>query len=228
MEVVPSNMLPNDKIIKEERKANMKKILSLVLALAMLLTIGVAFADDPTYETPLTVTSLEANDVAHFYQIIEWVGETSDKSDVTGWKAIEPYDTYLTKAKLTEILVGTPDDPATDGVNEYVAPTGITSAVAGELASLIPDDDDGVEVSESSGVATYNNTEAGMWMVIIVPGKATTTYNPVFVSSDYIGGGLSNGGTVAPLTYQDAVAKKSSLTIEKTAENAADCRCRLR
>lgn len=196
----------------------MKKILSLVLALAMILTLGAAFAADETYETPLTVTGLETNDVAHFYKVIEWVGETEDNSDVTGWKAVAPFDTYLTKAVLTAILVGTPDDPATEGVDEAVAKTGITSEIAGKLASLATGE--GTPIKEQSGTATLNNDAAGMWMAIITPANATTVYNPVFVSSDYLAG----GGTVNPaqLTYQDSVAKKSTLTLTKTASNAND------
>ena len=195
----------------------MKKLIALVLALALvLMACGSVFADTPSYETPLTVTGLETGDVAHFYQVIKWVGETADHSDVTGWKAVAPFDTYLTKTKLTEILLGTADDPATTDVNEYVAKTGITSAVAGEIASLASGA--GTAVTEVNGTATFNNAEAGMWMAIITPANPNTVYNPLFVSSDYLAG----GGTVAPLTYQDAVAKKSTLTLTKTADNEND------
>jgi len=97
------------------------------------------------YDYPLTVTGLTTGDVAHFYQVIQWVGETSDHSDVSGWKAVAPFDTYLTKERLTAILVGTKavpavTDPETGEVTTpavaAVDPTGITSEIAGELAKL--------------------------------------------------------------------------------------------
>lgn len=214
-----------------------RKIMALVLAMVMVLSMSsmVAFAqDDPgtgdsgqgqqqeqpaakDYDYPLTVTGLGTGDVAHFYQVIEWVGETSDKSDVSGWKAVAPFATYLTKAKLTEILVGTP----ASGSQAAVPATGITSEIAGELAKLASGN--GAVVNESSGTATLENASSGMWMALVDPADANTVYNPVFVSADY-NKETGHEGTVAITgSYKgDAVAKKSTLTLTKTAANAAD------
>ena len=55
---------------------------------------------------PLKVTGLTAGDTVKFYQVIKWVGE--ETGNVAGWKAVSPYDTILTEAKLKEVLLGTP------------------------------------------------------------------------------------------------------------------------
>ena len=169
-------------------------------------------APAPAYDYPLTVTGLSTGDTVKFYQVVEWVGETADNSDVSGWKAVSPYSNYLTKAVLTSILVGNPNaEPA-------VEPTGITSEISGELVRLISGD--GETGNVSGGTATLNNPEAGLWMAIVTPADANTIYNPVFVAADY---NTTTGGTVAmTAAYSDAVAKKSTVTLTKTADNAAD------
>lgn len=216
---------------KDKTMKNMKKFSAIVLAIVMVLMYAVpmsVMAEDeaPAYDKPLTVTGLATGDTAHFYQVIEWVGETTDDSDVAGWKAKAPFADYLTKAKLTEILVGTPavkDDPETTDVNESkeaVPATGITSEIAGELAKLASGD--GTAVAESSGTATLQNTESGMWMALIDPADANTVYNPVFVSADY-NKETGHEGTIAMTdSFDDSVAKKSTLTLTKTAANSAD------
>ena len=85
----------------------MKKILALVLAALMLVAMAVpAFADDdpaPAYDYPLTVTGLATGDTVKFYKVVEWVGETDDNSDVSGWKAVDAYKTVLTKDVLKAV-----------------------------------------------------------------------------------------------------------------------------
>lgn len=208
------------------------KILAVVIAMVMVLAMAVPAMADPAdppaqeepaapkaYDHPIKVTGLTSGDVVHFYQVIEWVGETSDKSDVSGWKAKAPFDTYLDKNKLTEILVGTKDDPATTDVNEAKDATGITSEIAGELAKLASGD--GTVVPATSTEVELDNAAAGMWMALVTPKDANTIYNPVFVSADY---NKDKAGTVGMGdTYKgDAVAKKSTLTLTKTASTTPE------
>ena len=217
---------------------HLKKVITLVLAVATAFALATPAlaadgdqepatpdtpaAEEKAYDHPLTVEGLGSGDKAHFYQVIEWVGETSDHSDVSGWKAVAPFATYLTKAKLTEILVGTPAveaDPD-NGIEakDAVPATGITSVVAGEIAKLATGA--GTEVHESDGKATLDNAKAGMWMALIDPADANTIYNPVFVSADY---NKDKAGNVSMNDkFADAIAKKSSIPLKKTAENAAD------
>lgn len=191
----------------------MKKILSLVLALMLVLGMVAAFAADP-FDTPLTVTNLEAGDVAHFYQIIKWVGSAT--GNVYGWYPTDEFVSVLTPAVLKDVL-GTFDDPATPNVDETVAGTGITPDLAGKLAKIAAGA--GTAVAEVSGTATFNNTEAGMWMALVTPANVDTTYNPVFVASDYktTEPGTVNIATDKLGTGANAVAKKSTTTLKKTA-----------
>jgi len=196
---------------------HLKKVIALVLTLVTALAMATpAFAADPAYDTPITVTGLGTGDTVKFYKVIEWVGETTDHSDVAGWKAVSTYASVLTKDKLTEILVGTKADPTATPPVEAKDPTGITSEIAGQLAKLATG---GVDGTISGTTATLNNDAPGMWMALVTPADANTIYNPVFVSSDYTAGSATIG---MGENYNDAVAKKSTLTLTKTAANAAD------
>jgi len=195
-----------------------------------LMTSMVAFADDdpPAYDYPITVTGLSTNpadQTVNFYQVIQWVGETSDKSDVSGWKAIDTYKDVLTKDVLTEVLVGRKatqadvDAGKAENVGDQIPATGITSELAGELAKLAAN---GVPATKiENGTATLNNAAAGMWMALVTPADANTIYNPVFVSADY---DKDAAGTVGMGdTYNgDAVAKKSTLTLTKEASTSPE------
>lgn len=198
---------------------HIKKVATLLLAVMMLVAMSVpAFAEDstPTYDHPLTVTGLGTGDTVKFYKVIEWVGNA--EGNVAGWKAVSPYDSVLTKAVLEEVLVGTKGNPDATPPVEAKDPTGITSELAGKLAKLATGGTDG---TVDGTTATLNNTEAGMWMALVTPKDANTVYNPVFVSADY---NKDAGGTVGMgENYNgDAVAKKSTLKLTKTAETTED------
>ena len=166
-----------------------------------------------TYDHPLTVTGLMTGDTVKFYKVIEWVGETSDGTDVSGWKAVSTYKDVLTKATLTAMLLGDPD------VEPAVAPTGVTPEIAGQLAALAKSG--GVDGTISGTTATLDNPDSGMWMALITPADANTVYNPVFVSADY---NLENDSDTFAATgvYDTGVAKKSTLTLTKEFKNDDD------
>ena len=191
-------------------------VAAVVMAMAMAVPAFAADGDEIAYDTPLTVTGLGDGDVAHFYQVIEWVGNA--EGNVAGWKAKAPFDTVLTESKLTEVLVGTAANPEAEPPVEAKNPTGITSELAGQLAKAASGN--GTVVNASNGTATLNNTNSGMWMALITPADANTLYNPVFVSADY---NKTSGGTIAVTNaYSSGVAKKSTLTLTKTAANQSD------
>lgn len=237
-----------------------KKLLTIAIALMMVLGLGtrVMAADDdpveptpaPTYDYPLTISGLDEGDVVHFYKIVEWVGETDDDDDsvVAGWKAVTPFATVLEadgesgESVLYEMLVGIPatEQDVEDGKAEEVGdliPTGITAELAGQLAKLIENYADPVEIEVEEGATSveFENPSAGLWMALITPADPDTVYNPVFVGADY---NLENSGDwdiadpeVEPdqgqedlrMTYSDkAAAKKSVLTLTKTASVTED------
>jgi len=196
----------------------MKKIVSLVLALCLVLMMGTAFADESTYSGSISVSGLDDGDEVSFYQIVEWVGETTDKSDVTGWKAISPYDTVLTTEVLTQVLLGTKNSEGA-----YENKTGITPALAGELAKKVTSTSakvGGSAVTATSNKASVTTTKPGIFMALVKPVKVDTVYNPIFVSVDY----KTTTKDQAASAYDDgsSTVKKSTLKIEKTADNSGD------
>ena len=214
---------------------NLKKIMAIVMAMVMVLAMSITvFAEEqepqtpvatPTYDYPLTVTGLSNNDSVKFYKIIEWVGEADN--NVAGWKAVSPYDSVLDKDTLKAMLVGTAaveaDPDATPPIEgqEAIPATGMTSQLAGQLAALATSG--GVDPDNfSNGTATLNNASSGMWMAIITPADVNTVYNPVFVSADYNKETGHEGTAAVSGQFADAVAKKSTLTLTKTAANEND------
>ena len=190
----------------------MKKLISLVLAIAMIAMVGLAFAADEVLDNNVSVTGLAANDTTTFYQIVKWVGGDVD-GNVAGWKAVEPFDSVLTEAVLKSVLIG-------DGTN---AATGITAELAGRLAKVSGASGAAVAVSGGKAEKTISDAnDAGIYMVIVTPGDADTIYSPVFVSADYNAGGNEFPVSTAASYSDSAAAKKSTLTIEKTAANASD------
>ena len=207
----------------------MKKMIALLLTFTMVMAMGMsAMATQPggdggdggqtpaapTYDYPLTVTGLAEGDTVKFYQVVEWVGETTDDSDVSGWKAVSAYAGVLTKDVLTSMLVGDPN------ANPAVAPTGMTSEIAGELAKLATGGADATSIS--GGTATYNNATSGMYMALVTPADANTVYNPVFVSADYNKETGHEGTAAVTGQFADGVAKKSTVTVTKTASTTED------
>lgn len=199
----------------------MKKILALVLAMLMVVGMVAAFADPatttPEFDGKVTVTALTKGDVAHFYKIVEWVGEA--QGNVKGWKVVSPFN-----FDLSAMLVGTPDDPDT-ATDEYVAPTGITAELANALAATTGKTEAGNDTVGDDGIAELDVTGTGkgpgIYMVLITPADPDVVYNPVFVSSDYDVNANPDTDTWAIseiASYSDsAAAKKSTTTLKKEA-----------
>jgi LPXTG-motif cell wall-anchored protein len=148
-------------------------------------------------------------DTVKFYQVIEWVGDAA--GNVAGWKAVDAYKSVLTETVLKEMLVG--DSTQTPAV----APVGMTTEIAGKLAALAANGADATSIS--GGTATYNNASSGMWMALVTPADANTVYNPVFVSADYNKETGHTGTAAVTGQYAEGVAKKSTVTLSKTADD---------
>ena len=212
---------------------HLKKVIALVLTLVTAIAMATpAFAEDaaPKYDKPLTITGLAEGDVVHFYKVIEWVGSES-ADNVSGWKAVSPFNTILDKEKLTEVLVGTKGsaavtDPETGEVTtpavEAKDPTGITAELAGQLAAAASGTPTDITVG-SGGKAVFQNPAEGTYIAIITPADTDTVYGPVFVSADYNKDKSGDVAVSTAATYSDtAAAKKSEVTLTKTATTSED------
>jgi fimbrial isopeptide formation D2 family protein/LPXTG-motif cell wall-anchored protein len=195
----------------------MKKILSLVLALCMLLMVGAAFADDPAGDPPvaaqspsgsrtldasISVSGLETGDKVDFYQVLRWDD---------GWKTTTGF--ALTDAEVLEIA-GRPaqgDQPAVTGAISW----DMAQSLAEKASALTPTH---ANVEATNGTATVTGPAAGLYLAIIKTTASGVVYNPCFVAADY---GISSPETSAldasVTSYSaESVAKKSSITLDKT------------
>ena len=179
------------------------------------------------YQQKLTVTGLEKDDTAHFYQIVTWVGDAEPAAGdviVNGWKVLDAYKTVLTEDVFKAAFIGTPAEKDKDGnvTKEEVKPTGITSELAGKIAVAAKDQNAIEDVKVTGTDAVLDNTKtgrgAGLYMAIITPGDPDYVYNPVFVASNFKTGANSQAASTS-LTYGDKSAvKKSKTDLDKKAD----------
>ena len=186
-----------------------KKILALVITMAMVLSMSLAAyagPEDPTEPTEpteetgdlsvdekVTVTGFEDGDTVTAYQFITWV-------DGSGWQLADG----ITGITLDDIVDGLTKDElatlaSTANIAKMTAVTGTTSGTTWEL--------------ECGTMQT-----AGSYLILVTDTKAEHIYNPAVVSADFDG---TNDAAV-DLTEDEAVIKKQDVTVEKAADNAPD------
>lgn len=195
----------------------MKKILALVLALAMMATVVSAFAvefsgaakqsTEPT--GTITITNLENGDVVQLYQVIGWFTEEKTEGTVkhtlAGWKVVnnfpaEDIDTWYAK-NLTQ-----------DKVAE----------IAGALTGSTPVAD---TQTAAGGQITTKQLPIGMYLAIV---KTSTDniYNPMILSVNYNENDSSDAKDLtsdAKATYLNGgAAKKSGTDINKDTNTTSD------
>ena len=180
----------------------MLAIISLVLALAMIMMVGAAFATEPTnnltLDSKLEITGLTTGDVVNFYQVLAF-----DATAEKGW------------SKTADFSGLTADD-----VNEILT-TGIDAEMAGKIGGLVPAIATAQTYTQTAADSkvTVNGPVAGLYVAIITPNDANTVYNPVFVGADYYSQNSSGVWEVTGnMSYSDeAMVKKATVTITKTA-----------
>ena len=197
----------------------MKKLLSLVLALCMVLMLGAAFAadGDRTSDATISVTGLTVGDVVTPYQVVEWVPGS-------GWAFTSAFSSLT--AEDLKAIVGSPaiaDDPTTTDVNEATAavPGAITQALADKIAALAT----GGTAEDPLTTNTWEKNVAsnpGLYMVVITAKESGVIYNPAFVAADFNSGNTTNTIAISASYSDTAVAKKSTITTLKTVAEAED------
>ena len=187
----------------------MKKLISLVLALAMIMMIGAVYAEGPvnnlTADTTISVTNLDEGDIVALYQIIE-----RDATDGY-WKPATGYS-ELTQADVDKIVGQNHETGAAITEDAGWNDTYINKVITGTLPApvdLAPADENVTTATVgSSGTFTFN-VEPGMYYVLVTPKDGTKIYKPMFVSADYSQSETSQTTTVA--------AKYETITIDKHA-----------
>jgi len=193
---------------------NMKKLISLVLAIMMIGLVGLAFADGPA-EKSITINGLAAGDNVKYYKVIEW-------NETNGWQFIAPFSSALSTDEQAEVIghVDTSTTPATVVTGTITDTTAqkMASAVTSSVAPIVAGGD-----TLTSTSWTKTNQDPGLYLALITaaaPAAAESEmviYNPAFVAVQ-----ADNAGSAItlPLNYADTgTAKKSTITLDKKAKS---------
>lgn len=177
----------------------MKKLISLVLALAMIMMVGAAFAADPvnnrTADTTISITGLDEGDKVALYKIIEWDGF---------WKPATGYS-GLTQTEVDDIVKQNHETG-----KEIANAAGWTDAYINKvITSTLPN---AVTLTDAQATIGANGTfslevEPGMYYAVVTPKDGTKVYKPMFISADY---------SATPATHTVG-AKYETITIDKKA-----------
>jgi LPXTG-motif cell wall-anchored protein len=176
----------------------MKKLISLVLALAMIMMVGAAFAADPAtnnpaFDTTVQITNLDEGDSVTLYQIIEWDGF---------WKPAT--GSGLNQDDVDDI-VGQNHETGAKTHDPNLSQTYIDKIIASTALTKV----DGPTTIDSTKTYSFTTTKAGMFYAVVTPKDGTKVYKPIFISSDY-------SATNATHTISTA-AKFETITIDKKA-----------
>ena len=184
----------------------------------------------------IAVAGLESGDVVDFHQILTF---NPDAEKTKGWVPVDAIRGYklteteeftpvtggLTEAEVQTILGldsnGNPVTITDQNKDQYGISQELATKIANLVASVTPTHAD---VSESSGTASVTNPAAGLYMAAITPGTSGVIYNPVFVGADYNGNATNTWALVNLETSYSpkSVAKKSKITLDKTAETTEE------
>ncbi len=202
----------------------MKKLISLVLALAMIMMVGAAFAEQPAtqpatpvgalaVDTEITVSGLDDGDIVKLFKVLEW-------EDGKGWKATTDFNSLA--GTVLKPFIDNKDTAAADFKASDLA--AIATAAQGKTPI---NGTDGTTI-DSSKVFTYTvkptnaTTEtagAGMYLALVTPKIAGTVYNPILVSADFDQKASDDSTAIDASTAKivgTAVAKKEPVKLTKT------------
>lgn len=198
----------------------MKKIISLVLALCMMLMVGAAFASEGNQDVPdtgsnadpapaasfvvdtdITISGLTAGDDVYLYKVIEVNSATG------GWKLTDAFAALGTEGNdnySANVMKIVGNDTSFAGLTkedvEKIA--NVAKAATKPTAEKVTGD-------------TYTKAvDPGMYVALVAPISADTIYNPIIVSADYNEGGNSIASSATMGT--SAVTKKQTVDLEKT------------
>ena len=177
---------------------------SIAIAASLCPAAALAAAGDRTADTSITVTGLDAQDTAKYYQILKYNASTGN------WELNGTYGSL------------TADDIINDGVSTEEAGI-IADNVSGNGTAM-------TVATESDATSATATVDPGTYLVIVTPHENDTIYAPIFVSADFNQENSSPNtidASAASLAIPPvAVAKKSKLTVTKestgsTKENEA-------
>lgn len=198
----------------------MKKLISLVLALAMIMMVGAAFAEQPatpvgalTVDTEITVSGLDEGDIVKLFKVLEW-------EDGKGWKATGDFSS-LANGVLKPFIDNEETAAANFSASDLAA---IATAAQGKTPI---NGTDGTTIDSSKvftytvkpATATTETAGAGMYLALVTPKTVGTVYNPILVSADFDQKASDDSTAIDASTAKivgTAVAKKEPVKLLKT------------
>lgn len=192
---------------------NMKKLFALLVAVLMIAaSMSALAAQTAGTDTSVVVSGLTPGDSVKFYHVIKWVGDATP--NVSGWYWTDDFASLGTDALIAAI-----DDQTT------ATYTGFTSELAGDISRIAATKNPVDTVPVTGDSATYainDDTKLGTYIALVTPKDASTVYNPAFVSADWNTGSNDAGMITDSTYYNKSAAKKSTIDLTKTSENASD------
>ena len=200
----------------------MKKVLALILAMAMVLGMGLTTFAEGTKPTandkkPATVTNVEAGATVTAYQIVK---ADYDTNGFTGYSIVHDEN------QTGSINLADKHKPTSTEVTTIA--TNIQNRTLVLDQSRIETMDQGIP---SDGYASYTKNLAPGWWVVLVTGTTTVeVYNPMLIGVYYSENGSDNTMTSNPIDANanwtletvNAYAKSTKPTIEKTSGTRED------
>ncbi len=205
-------------------KTSFKKVFSVVLALAMVLSAIPAMAED--YEATITVNGLvEDNDTVYYVQIIK-----PDRTVKTGWVFTDEayltafknaYD--MTSATEQEVMARVIEDyeGTVNGAADNGAANGSSYFQAALKTILATNPANTMDGDTTKSVGVTGEDKAGVYAIKAVDGDGKTQYNNM---AAYVSFGEYDPTANAVLTLKDAEveAKKATLTVDKVLTDDTD------
>ncbi len=194
------------------------KLVGAVAAGAMVAGLFPMWALGLEADTTIKVTGIDSGDTASYYQVIQQNASTKAWELTSAFSTLDLTQTDANKAindALEEGSKKTTLDFILDGIDAEEA--GLIAAKAGTATGTLEEDPAG----------TYSkDVDPGMYLVLVEPksDNKDVVYKPIIVSADYDqDDSAGKVSTVAlPADLATAVAKKSPITLTKTAQQIND------
>ena len=188
----------------------MKKLLALVVAALMIMTMAIPAMAAVTMDTSIAVNGLMAGDQYKLYQVLTW-----DQS-AGAWKLAPGFTGLQLNGKTAEA----------DVVKEIT--DGITQAEANVIAAQIATGSPAVKASGTIATGSTSFSYAidsatdtstlGLYMAIITAGTPEYVYNPMFLAADFETNTTS--AINATSAYTSGLAKRQQITLTKTTSDS--------
>ena len=202
----------------------MKKILALVVAALMMLSVMAPAIAEDVADTKITVDGLMVNDAYKLYQVLTWDQTTGSWkladgfTGLTGNNTVFPADQDDNTTREQEVVKAIVDGITQDEANAIAAMTALETGAPSTKATGTIESGSKFEYAVS---ADNNYANMGLYMAVITAGTPEYVYNPVFVSADFKPSNDTNSINAGTATYgANGIAKREEIHLTKTTSDS--------